>query len=400
MEFAIERQKGTVRIGKIILNRGIIHTPAFMAVGTVGAVKAMKPREVEELGSEIILANTYHLYLRPGLDIVRRFKGLHQFIGWQKPILTDSGGFQVFSLGKDNSQFSISNFQKNSTKGEENKSQIGEPTGNLVKITDEGVFFRSHIDGSKHFFTPEKVIDIQLALGSDIIMPLDHCPAAEAGQVEIDHAVERTNQWFERSWHHFTEATKNLKNPPALFAIVQGGPYQKLREKSYRFLSQFPVDGWAIGGVANAGESKLKQRHAIKYTVPLLPKDKPRYLMGVGEPQDMIDAIGQGIDMFDCVLPTRLARHGLAWVKTSSPGDTKWQFESLDMRKGKYSDDKSPLMKDCLCDGCRHFSRGYIHHLVKMKEILGIRLLTEHNIYFVLNLFKEMRALIKKGDDK
>jgi len=386
MQFIVDDKEDEARVGKIKFNRGVINTPAFMAVGTTGVVKTMKPDELEELGAEIILGNTYHLYLRPGLDIVRHFKGLHNFIGWQKPILTDSGGYQVFSLGKKLEDRKLKN----------NKQM----TDSLVKITNQGVWFASHLDGSKHFFTPERVIDIQLELGSDIIMPLDHCPSAEAKEEEIHQAVDRTNQWFERSWSHFVKATKNLDERPALFAIIQGGPYQKLREKSVKFLSQFPIDGWAIGGVANAGESKFKQREALKHTIPLLAKGMPRYLMGVGEPQDMIEAIGQGIDIFDCVLPTRLARHGLAWIKLPRPGKPAWVFESLDLRKGSYQKDKQPLMENCQCYGCKHFSRAYLHHLIKNKEILGIRLLTEHNLYFVFTLFKGSRALIKRGKFK
>lgn len=477
MKFELTKKSGKARLGKITTAHGEITTPVFMSVGTVGTVKAMRPDELKNLGAEIILGNTYHLYLRPGLEIIEQFGGLHNFMGWQGPILTDSGGYQVFSLGKHNFQFSSSNFQneEKGTIGDVDDPHSEEPGGKLVKITEEGALFRSHIDGSQHLFTPEKVIDIQLTLGSDIMMPLDQCPSAEASESEIEKAVEQTNRWFERAWLHYAKATKDIKDKHALFAIVQGGTHKELREKSYGFMSKFPVDGFSVGGVANAGESKEKQKRALEYTIPLLPEDKPRYLMGVGEPEDMIMAVGQGIDMFDCVLPTRLARHGVAWVKEpnssllrtdvscapaaherlrsrhchhAKSGDqadnasesfcakelldsidregandedharlacgkvfqeeistlTKprqsnkgGEYGRVDLRKGSYREDMRPVMEGCGCYTCQNFSRAYIHHLIKAKEILGIRLLTEHNLWFVFDLFRRMRQSIEKG---
>lgn len=361
----IKKSKKTkARIGKIITSRGRIQTPVFMPCATVGAVKGISPAELENLGFEIILANTYHLYLRPSEQIISKFGGLQKFMNWPHPILTDSGGYQVFSLGKNN----------------------------LAKITGNGVIFRSHLDGSRHQFTPEKVIDLQLALGSDIIMPLDYCPSADAEYNEIERAVDLTNKWFERAWHHYQKRIKNIppKNRPALFAIIQGGAHKDLREKSYQVQSKFPVDGFAIGGVANAGESKLKQQKALKYTLPLLPVDKPRYLMGVGEPADLIYAIRQGIDMFDCVLPTRLARHGTAWLTSD------WHnFSKIELRKACFQNDKKNLMKNCLCPTCQGgFSRGYLSHLAREKEMLGLRLLGLHNLSIIQQLLGKLRGEI------
>jgi queuine tRNA-ribosyltransferase len=360
---------GDARRGTVTTNHGTIETPVYMPVGTVGSVKAVSPKELEELGAEIILGNTYHLYLRPGENLVAKFGGLQKFIGWNHPILTDSGGYQVFSLGAG---FSDAN----------------DKSVSLVKITENGAEFKSHIDGSKHVFTPEKVIDIQLKLGSDIIMPLDYCPSAEADHAEIEKAVDITNRWFERAFNHFKEVTKEMETPPALFAIIQGGAEKDLREKSFKFLSQFDVDGYSIGGVANAGESKKKQQMALEYTLPLIPKDKPRYLMGVGEPEDLLNGAELGVDMFDCVIPTRLARHGTAFTKTGK----------INLKNSKFREDPEPLETGCDCYACQNFTKAYIAHLVREREILGIRLLTLHNLKFLLDLMKGARKAIELGN--
>ncbi|MDO8513191.1 MAG: tRNA guanosine(34) transglycosylase Tgt [bacterium] len=415
MKFSLTKKINNARIGKITTHHGDIDTPVFMPVGTMGSVRAMKGTELVGVGAQIILGNTYHLYLRPGVDILERFGGLHNFMGWHGPILTDSGGYQVFSLGKRSDSFQSA---------EEGEGSIDSFQGNLVRITDEGAVFKSHIDGSKHLFTPEKVIDIQLAIGSDIMMPLDHCPSADADDKEIEAAVDLTSKWFERTWKYFDKKTKEMEKKPALFAIIQGGANEKLRKRSFEFLSQFLVDGFSIGGVANAGESKLKQQKALEFTLPLIPEDKPRYLMGVGEPADIINAINQGVDMFDCVLPTRLARHGVAWVSSSSSDrllesvtlpdavaqercttldspqsnlTNLWlgkKFGKVDFRKSSLREGSGPIMEGCDCFACRVHSRAYIHHLVKSKEILGIRLLTEHNLRFVLRLFEDIRRSV------
>lgn len=365
-------KKDSVRIGEFKTLHGTIKTPVFMPCATVGAVKAVSAEELKEIGFEIILGNTYHLYLRPSDELIKEIGGLHQFMNWDRAILTDSGGYQVFSLGA----------------GYNGQGR----TLSLVKIKNDGVEFKSHLDGSRHLFTPEKVIDIQLNLGSDIIMPLDYCPSANASKKEIEEAVNLTNRWFERAWLHFQKRTKTVKlnKKPALFAIIQGGAHKDLREKSFKFLSQFPVDGFAIGGVANAGESKLKQKRALEYTLPLLPEDKPRYLMGVGEPEDIILAVKKGVDMFDSVLPTRLGRHGVVWVTKN------WQkFLKVDLRKTKYRSDKKTIMKNCPCPACKGgYSKAYISHLIRAKEMLGLRLASLHNLAVLRELMVHIRNRI------
>lgn len=370
MKFKLNKQLNRkIRVGQIETNHGKIDTPVFMPCATKGTVKGISQEELKNIGFQIILGNTYHLYLKPGDELIKKMNGLHKFINWPGSILTDSGGYQVFSLGENYKQ-------------SEDKS--------LVKITSKGVWFRSHLDGSRHLFTPEKIIDIQLNLGSDIIMPLDFCPSANASREEIEKAVDYTNNWFKRAWEHFQDKTKNL-NPtstrlrrikPAIFAIIQGGAYEDLRKKSFKFLSQFPVDGFAIGGVANGGESKLKQRRALEYTVKLLPTDKPRYLMGVGEPEDIIYGVNHGIDMFDCVLPTRLGRHGTVWVTSN------WKkFQKIDLRKSKFEQDNNIIMPKCGCPTCTAgYKRAYISNLIKNKEMLGLRLTSIHNLWILHEL--------------
>ena len=361
------------RLGEITTSHGKIATPVFMPCATKGSVKGISSEELQDIGFKIILGNTYHLYLRPGNQRIKKLGGLQKFINWPNAMLTDSGGYQVFSLGD--------NFRRYSN------NTIRKP---LTKITQKGVYFTSHIDGNKHLFTPEKVINVQLDLGSDIIMPLDFCPSANASYSEIKKAVKTTNDWFKRSFEEFLKKTKESKNRPAIFAIIQGGAYKDLRQASFRFLSQYPVDGFAIGGVANGGESKIKQKKAVQYTISLLPKDKPRYLMGVGEPEDIIYAVDKGIDMFDCVLPTRLGRHGTIWVTTN------WKkFSKLDLRKAKYQDDRTIFMKDCKCPTCKlGYSKAYTHHLLKEKEMLPMKLASLHNLWLLNELVKKLRQKI------
>lgn len=376
MEFKVIKQskKNQTRSGLIKTAHGEIKTPVFMPCATSGAVKGVSFEELSDIGFQIILANTYHLYLKPGEEQIKNLGNLQKWMNWRKPILTDSGGYQAFSLGAD-----FLNYSKKAKNSE-----------SLVKFSSRGVFFRSHLDGSQHLFTPEKVIDIQRALGSDILMPLDYCPSANASYEEIKSAVQTTNNWFKRSWTHFEKRTKKLKNPPALFAIIQGGAYQDLREQSFKYLSQFPVDGFAIGGVANGGESKLKQKKAIEHTIKFLPKDKPRYLMGVGEPEDIIFAVQKGIDMFDCVLPTRLGRHGNCWITSN------WKkFSKIDLRRAKNLRNKNKIMKDCQCFACKNnYSASYVSHLIKSQEMLGLRLTSLHNLWILKQLTEKLSAEI------
>jgi queuine tRNA-ribosyltransferase len=327
-----------------------VETPVFMPVGTQGTVKAMTPEELRALGAQMILGNTYHLYLRPGPGVIREGGGLHRFMHWDGVILTDSGGFQVFSLAP------------------------------LRRITTEGVVFRSHIDGSEHFFTPEKVVALQRELGSDIAMVLDECPPYPCPHDEVEAAVDRTTLWAERS----LAATGG--EGPALFGIVQGGTHRDLREKSARELLALGFCGYAIGGLS-VGEPREMMFAALDWTAPLLPPDKPRYLMGVGAPLDIVEAIARGIDMFDSVLPTRLGRHGGALTRKGR----------LNIRNAQYIHDFGPLEDGCACYACTNYTRAYIHHLVRAGEILGVRLLATHNLYFTLRLVDRAREAIARG---
>lgn len=361
MKFKLRKNYEEARTGVIETQRGAINTPVFMPVGTQGSVKTASFTELKETGAQIILGNTYHLYLRPGDRIIKKMGGLHNFINWDRPILTDSGGYQVFSLGEG-------------SRGEK-----------LVKITNDGVEFKSHLDGKKHIFTPEGVIDIQINLGSDIMMPLDVCPSANAGKEEIAKAVRLTTNWFERAHNHYSKI-KTSKG--ALFAIVQGGTHKNLRKESYLGLSKFSVDGFSIGGVANAGESKIKQKEALKITLPLLPEEKPRYLMGVGMPEDILYAVEMGVDMFDCVAPTRMARNGAVF--------TKWG--RMNLFNSKYKTEVGPIEKGCTCYACKNHSKAYIRHLLVSGEILGIRLTTLHNLSFMSGLMLDIQQAIRDNN--
>ncbi len=352
-KFTISKKstKNSQRAGVIETPHGRFPTPAFMAVGTKATVKSVSPKELKNLNCEIILANTYHLYLRPGEKQISRFGGLHKFMRWPGPILTDSGGFQVYSLGP------------------------------MVKIRQNGVVFRSHLDGSRHFFTPEKVIQIQKDLGSDIIMPLDVCLPATDSKKEHKKAVDLTIKWTKKSKKELG-ASKNQ----TLFGIVQGGIDPKLRKYCAQKIIEINFAGYAIGGLA-VGESKKDLWQIVKLMDEILPKDKPRYLMGVGEPEDLIKATQLGIDMFDCVLPTRLARHGVVWVTKN------WKkFTKIDFRKSQYRADQKPIMPGCGCPTCsQKFSKAYISHLIREKEILGLRLLTLHNLWLIQTLMSKIR---------
>ncbi len=349
ISFQLTHTDGRARAGVLRTPHGEIHTPVFMPVGTQATVKAVPPRDLEAMEAQIILANTYHLYLRPGDELIARRGGLHRFMGWSRPILTDSGGFQVFSLSA------------------------------IRKIDDDGVTFKSHLDGSFHRFTPEKAISIQENLGADIIMCLDECPPS----TDRDYnpiALARTHAWAVRCRQAHRRADQ------ALFGIVQGGIFPDLREQSARFLTALDFPGYAIGGLA-VGESKADTFQVITWMDDLLPADKPRYLMGVGEPTDLIRAVARGVDMADCVLPTRLARHGAAFTRDGR----------INMRNRIYAEDDRPIDPECGCYACRHFSRAYIRHLLQAGEILGMYLMSIHNIAFLLDLMREMRAAIVEG---
>lgn len=347
-ELIKECKQSGARLGKLHTPHGIIETPIFMPVGTQATVKAMTPEELKEMEAQIILSNTYHLYLRPGHELVEKAGGLHKFMNWDRPILTDSGGFQVFSLGE------------------------------LRKITEEGVEFRSHLDGGKHFLSPEKAIEVENALGADIIMAFDECAPYPADHKYVKNSLERTTRWAKRC----KDAHKKT-DTQALFGIVQGGMYRDLREQSAAEITALDFPGYAIGGLS-VGEPKPLMYEVLEYTTPLLPKDKPRYLMGVGSPDDLLEGILRGVDMFDCVLPTRIARNGTAMTSVGK----------VVIKNAKYFDDFSPLDPNCDCYCCRNYTKAYLRHLYKADEILSSRLMSYHNLHFLIKMMKEAREAI------
>jgi queuine tRNA-ribosyltransferase len=347
--FELKGADGAARTGVIHTPRGDIRTPAFMPVGTAGTVKAMMPESVRETGADIILGNTYHLMLRPGAERVAKLGGLHKFSGWERPILTDSGGFQVMSLAK------------------------------LRKLTEEGVRFQSHIDGATIFLSPERAMEIQRLLGSDIQMVLDECPALPASEAVIEKSLSLSMRWAKRSKDAF-----GVQPGRACFGIVQGGTFANLRQRSAEALREIGFDGYAVGGLA-VGETQAEMFDTIEATVHHLPHDKPRYLMGVGKPADIVGAVLRGIDMFDCVLPTRSGRNGQAFTR----GGT------LNLRNACHAEDPAPLDSECRCPACRKFSRAYLHHVVKANEIIASMLLTSHNLTFYQDLMAMLREAIQ-----
>ncbi len=337
------------RLGCIVTPHGEISTPAFAPVGTQATVKALDPRDLHDLGAELILGNTYHLYLRPGADIVAEMGGLHSFVGWDGPILTDSGGFQVFSLAQQR------------------------------KVSDEGVTFRSHIDGSQHLFTPQMVIQVQEQLGADIVMVLDEC-AEPSDRAYNEQALARTHAWAERC------RKAQTRTDQALFGIVQGGVFPDLRQQSAEFLVELDFPGYAIGGLS-VGETKEQMHAMLDVTIPILPIGKPRYLMGVGAPEDLLECVARGVDLFDCVLPTRLARNAALFTRQGR----------LNLRNARFERDAMPIEEGCGCYTCHHFSRAYLRHLFRVGELLAYRLATIHNVHFLLQLMRDMRAAIASG---
>ncbi|MFX0559041.1 tRNA guanosine(34) transglycosylase Tgt [Tepidibacillus infernus] len=345
----IKKDKKTgARLGRLHTPHGVIETPIFMPVGTQATVKAMSPEELKEMNAQIILSNTYHLFLRPGHEIVKEAGGLHSFMNWDRPILTDSGGFQVFSLS------------------------------DLRNITEEGVHFRNHLSGEKLFIGPETSIKIQNALGSDIMMAFDECPPYPAEREYVKQSLERTTRWAERSLK-----AHQRPNDQALFGIVQGGMYKDLREQSAKEITSLDFPGYAVGGLS-VGEPKDMMYEVLEYTTSLLPENKPRYLMGVGDPESLFEGVIRGIDMFDCVLPTRIARNGTTMTSQGR----------LVVRNAKYARDFGPIDPVCGCYTCQNYSRAYVRHLLKADEIFGLRLTSYHNLYFLLELMKKIREAI------
>jgi queuine tRNA-ribosyltransferase len=370
------------RVGELKTAHGAIETPAFMPVGTQGSVKAVSSRELRQLDAQIVLGNTYHLFVRPGLDVIRHFGGLHEFMNWDGPILTDSGGYQIFSLAK------------------------------LRKITEEGVDFQNHVDGTPAFVSPEIAMEIQSTLGSDIAMVLDECPPWPCEYEYAARSMELTARWAKRckGWQKAkaqrpteeagkagvspanpktaadTAATTETEYHQLLFGIVQGATFPELRKQSALAAVEIGFDGYAIGGVS-VGEPEEEMMRAVESSAPFLPKDKPRYAMGLGTPPQLLELIARGMDMFDCVLPTRLARNGTAFTATGS----------LNLKNAEFARDKNPIEPGCACPACQEYARGYIRHLVKAEEILGLRLITLHNLHFYLELMRQARAAIENG---
>ena len=350
MQFEILSRDGLARRGRLTLAHGIIETPVFMPVGTYGSVKAMSPEDLLAVGAQIVLGNTFHLWLRPGLEVIAAHGGLHRFMAWDKPILTDSGGFQVFSLGE------------------------------LRKISEDGVSFRSPVNGDVCFLSPEESMRIQRTLNSDVVMIFDECTPYPADEREAAASMRLSLRWAGRS------KCAHDGNGNALFGIVQGGMHEALRDESLAGLQKIGFDGYAIGGLS-VGEPKADMQRVLRYTAPQLPSGAPRYLMGVGTPADIVDAVVNGIDMFDCVMPTRNARNG--WIFTRSG--------TIRLRNARYRDDIRPLDEECGCYTCRHFSRSYLHHLQRINEILGAHLNTVHNLHFYQQLMGELRQAIEGG---
>ena len=366
-ELIVQDRHTKARHGRLTTAHGVIHTPAFMPIGTQGTVKAVTPRELRELKAQIILGNTYHLFVRPGIDVMQHFGGLHRFMNWDGAILTDSGGYQIFSLAK------------------------------LRKITDEGVHFQNHVDGTPAFISPEIAMEIQAKLGSDIAMVLDECPPWPCERDYAARSAEMTTRWAKRckkavevcvsraGWRTAADTAATTANQ-LLFGIIQGATFDDLRKESAQAIVDLDFDGHAIGGVS-VGEPEEEMMRAVESTEPFLAKEKPRYAMGLGTPPQLLEMIARGMDMFDCVLPTRLARNGTAFTSTGT----------VNLKNAEFTLDKSPIEENCACYACSEFSRGYIRHLIKAEEILGLRLITLHNLHFYLNLMSRARAEIESG---
>jgi queuine tRNA-ribosyltransferase len=350
MQFELKTTSAGARRGTLTLNHGVVQTPVFMPVGTYGTVKAMTPRDLNDIKAQIILGNTFHLWLRPGLEVIEQFGGLHQFMGWDKPMLTDSGGFQVFSLGA------------------------------MRKITEEGVKFQSPINGDKLFLTPEESMRIQRVLNSDVVMIFDECTPYPADHKTAAESMRLSLRWAKRSKDEFNRQ----ENPNALFGIVQGGMHEDLRNESLAGLNELDFHGMAIGGLS-VGEPKEEMERILAHTAPQLPVNKPRYLMGVGTPEDLVYGVSQGIDMFDCVMPTRNARNGMMFTR----------YGNVKIKNAHYKQDKRPLDESCDCYTCRNFSRAYLHHLFRSQEILSSQLNTIHNLHYYQVLMQEMRDAIE-----
>lgn len=389
IKFTIEKELDNRlgRAGILETSHGLIHTPAFVTVGTKAAVKALTPEQVTSLGAEVVLANTYHLYLEPGAERVKSFGGLHKFMNWQGPIMTDSGGFQVFSLGVAYSK-QVSKVAKQKNPRALSRRDVGTPTiedenfaGSLAKVNDDGVSFKSHLDGSLHYITPEKSIEIQHDLGADIIFAFDECTSPTEDFCYQEEALERTHRWAERSLEHHNKLAPSPKSlAPALFGIVQGGREESLRKRSAEYIGSLDFDGFGIGG------SFVKEdiQTAVKWVNEILPKEKPRHLLGIGEPEDLFMGVENGVDLFDCVASTRNGRGGTLYTSAGK----------INIRNTEFREDTGPVDPDCQCEVCKNYYRAYLCHLYRAHEMLGGTLGSMHNLHFIINLVKHMRERI------
>ena len=381
-------RKSWARAGVLETPHGRIHTPAFVSVATQGSVKSLAPEDLKDLGAEIILANTYHLYLRPGADVIEKAGGLHKFMNWQGPLMTDSGGFQGFSFGwgQVHTNGKIGFFPGFDEVRPPREVEPLKPK--LVKIAENGVEFTSHLDGSKHFFTPEKSIKIQEKLGADIIFAFDECTSPLAGYDYTKRSLKRTHNWAVRCLRAAQTQKSNLKNKKfrqAIFGIIQGGEYKDLREQSAKFISALPFDGIGIGG--SLGKTRKDMFKILKWLHPILPEEKPRHLLGIGKTEDLENCVKLGMDLFDCVWPTRLARRGTMLI----------QKGRINIENSKYAKDFQPIERECHCYTCRNFTRAYLSHLFRAKELLAYRLATIHNLYFTLSLMRKIRENVLNG---
>ena len=379
----LKKDKETrARTGVIHTAHGDIETPAFVPVGTQATVKSLSSGDLKDIGVQVFFVNTYHVYLRPGLETVDAFGGLHQFMGWERPLMTDSAGFQIFSLGEVNRKKRIK------VGGEDCEIP-------LVKISEEGVVFRSHLDGSEHFFTPEKSIEAQITLGADIMIAFDECTYYPATYEYAKKAMERTHRWAIRSLDAYKQKARDYQ---ALYGSIQGGIYQDLREKSAKFICSLDFPGIAIGGVS-VGETKKEMRDVLRWVVPYLPEEKPRHLLGVGEIDDIFTLVEHGMDSFDCVMPTRLGRMGQVLVKSpKTKAETFKKKYLIDINKTEFGKDLRPLDEICNCWVCQNYSRAYLHHLFRARELLAYRLASFHNLCFMENLVAQIRKSIKEGN--
>lgn len=379
----LAKEKGA-RAGNLITTHGPIETPSFVAVGTQGTVKAVSVDDLRNIGTQVIITNAFHLHLQPGEDLIETMGGLHQFMGWQWPLMTDSGGFQIFSLGagKEHGVGKIAPiFPDEKDRGGHLSSKKGKP---LVKVDEDGVEFISYLDGSLHRFTPERVMEIERKLGADIILVLDECTSPLHDYHYTRQAMERTHRWAARALEEYQRTSDKSQ---ALFGIVQGGAYQDLREKSASFIAAQNFDGYAIGG--SLGRSKEDMHKVLEWTIPLLPQNKPRHLLGIGEVEDIFEVVKQGIDLLDCVLPTRIARTGTLFAK-------KAERFRINILNAQFKDDPRPIEEGCNCYTCCNYSRGYLRHLFMARELLAIRLATIHNLYFLESLMDKIRTAIKE----